>query len=237
MKISFFKGGLRAFLLAALCLASCTSKVPSQAECYVMIDKTGSFTNSIDGDHTTQFLIKEIGVDTTEDFDMGITMSIFPLSNLRNNSEVVVRLPIGGPTEIRNKRLEAQAQFLQDCTEAITTVNAGTYDQGGSQIIVPLMRKLQVLCTSTADRKIFIIMSDLIEHTSSVSFYNAEDSVIRTSIDETLDIYAPNLSGVAIFNIYKPENAGEDALFDHVRTIWKDALTERGATFKYLPNL
>lgn len=238
MRISFFKGGLRALLLAALCLVGCTKTNPTLSECYIVIDKTGSFTNPVNGESTTHFLIKSLGVDLTEVFEMGITTYVIPLSNLRNNGEERVELPAGdGLMNIETKRIEAQTQFQKDCVQAIKTVDQGTYDQSGSQILVPLMRKLKMLCNSKADNKIFVIMSDLVEHSTSVSFYNAKDDIIRAALDKALDTYAPDLSGVRVINVYKPSDVSQDALFDRVRTIWKDALTDRGATFTYRPNL
>lgn len=125
--------------------------------------------------------------------------------------------------------------FQKGVVDIIEKVEQTEVGQSNSSIYLPLANELNSLSKSNADRKILLVYSDLMEHTSFLSFYNKTDLARLVKYPESLADQLEklqaldDLSGIEVYLIYQPADSKSDAIFQLVSGFYKKLLEERGA--------
>lgn len=138
-------------------------------------------------------------------------------------------------TSNRYSRKKQLKSFYSQVDSAFKTVLDTPPGKTRSSIYFPMAMEVNRLFKSRAQRKILVAYTDLMEHTSMVSFYdknilnlikNDPDSVRRILETEAL---LPDLSGIAIYFVYQPRNAAESMVFLTVSEFYRNWLESMGA--------
>lgn len=112
-----------------------------------------------------------------------------------------------------------------------------------SSIYIPLTRELNILSQSKADRKIFLIYSDLMENSPAVSFYNkAAFARLQANPDSLKQLFEKlqplhQLAGIEVYLIFQPVDVSQDEAFKTVSEFYKKMLEDKGAHVTISANL
>ncbi len=184
------------------------------------------------------------GLDT--DPDNGAVFRFSHASDVSLNRETVFTLPPSGNALVTNQfdREREIEKFTNDVTAFLDSIASDTVGRSQSSIYIPVAMGLNELSrTSTSDRKIFLLYSDLRENTQNLSFYDKRTLALiandTASIATMLQSEMPlnNLTGIETHLLYQPRDAADDAAFQSISALYRGMLERKGATVFVSANL
>jgi hypothetical protein len=120
------------------------------------------------------------------------------------------------------------------------TTLLGTYKKPESRIYESICKELHALTDIDAERKFFIVSSDLVENSELLYAYKesflriiATDrekakEVVKEKFEDASEL--PNdLKGIVIYILYKPDSKSNDILFTFFRELYRTIFEKRGA--------
>ncbi len=141
------------------------------------------------------------------------------------------------------KRKRELTNFYVEVDSALGKVLENSAGKTSSSIYIPLTMELNRLFQSKADEKTLVIYSDLMEHTSLISFYekavlklmNTNPDSLRKILEQEGNL--PDLSSIQIHIVYQPRDANESAVFRQVADFYQDWFESKGAKVNIGANL
>lgn len=133
--------------------------------------------------------------------------------------------------------------FKTNLSALLDSARSDTSGKPNSSLYLPMVEELTRLSNSTADRKVLVIYSDMMENSLDLSFYSPNTlALLRTDPDKVKAMLfakakLPNLTSIEIKLIYLPKNAKDDAVFHTVSQFFSSMLSEAGATVSISANL
>ena len=140
----------------------------------------------------------------------------------------------------RSKQIK---QFQNEVSQIITDSAGDSTGKDYSSVYLPLARELKNLSASKAQKKIFIVFSDLMQNDFDVSLYDKKEfQLIQKNPDSLKKLFEeqeplPALTGIEIYLIYQPENAEKDKQYRIISEFYKNLIEEKGATVHVQANL
>lgn len=104
-----------------------------------------------------------------------------------------------------------------------------------SSVYLPIIRELNRLSQSTAEKKVLLVYSDLMENQKELSFYDGKKLKLLETKAETIRQFLEkqqglsDLKGIEVHFIYQPANAEADKKFRIVSNFYKNLLENKGA--------
>lgn len=203
-------------------------------------------------------------VDMTEEMQARPTVEeIFPLFGLEEDKwngaqyiqrsltdvsvtpRIVQTLAPGG-NRLRSSSYTRDTQvltFKDSVAHAIEGIKADTVGHEQSSVYLPLAETLNSLAESTAEQRIVLVYSDMLEHTSRTNFYSKKTFVELKTQPEKVKVallsQAPlkRLDGITVYIVNSPKNPKSDELFRVSSTFFKSFLSDHGATVHIVANL
>lgn len=106
-----------------------------------------------------------------------------------------------------------------------------TSGRSHSSIYIPVAKELTILSVSTADTKILVVYSDLMENTPQLSLYDKNthfNSVeIKKLFNESFPL--PDLKGIEVYLVYQPRSPESDNTYKLISQVYNELLTDKGA--------
>lgn len=134
-------------------------------------------------------------------------------------------------------------RFFSDIDTAFDKMNATTVGYVQSSVYIPFAKELIRLSQSHAERRIAIIYSDLIEHSTLADFYQ-KSTLLQMQNNPDLvweklqkKIPLPDLTGIEVQIIYQPRNAEENMRFSIVSEFFRRQLEQKGVKVTISANL
>lgn len=214
-------------------------KQRTHTEYSVMIDRTDSMKAIPD----KRSLITDIRIDkdiwNSVNFSFGYFSDVSLEPHLRLSlAQAPNRLAASEFT--RKREVETFKATLPSLLDSVLSDTAG---KPNSSIYLPIAEELTRLSKTTADRKVLVIYSDLMENAPDLSFYSPNIfALFRTNPDKVKAMLfaktkLPNLTGIEIILIYHPKNAQDDAVFRTVSNFFSTMFSQAGATVTISANL
>jgi hypothetical protein len=140
----------------------------------------------------------------------------------------------------RKKKIE---KFKNEMKEILSNADTDSAGKNHSSIYLPIARELNMLSKSSAQKRVLLVYSDLMENDMNVSLYSKENFQMLQSnpgdfkklLEKRLQIQS--LYGVEVHFLYQPENILEDEQFKFVSEFYKNLLEEKGAQVTISANL
>lgn len=133
------------------------------------------------------------------------------------------------------KRKKKMKIFYEEMDSAFASILQTPSGKTKSTVYFPMTLELSRLSKSEAQRKILTVYSDLMEHSSLVSFYDKKIvQMLKESPDSVkkvleTQISLPNLSGIDVYFVHEPRNAEESNVFFIVSGFFKKWFESQGA--------
>ncbi len=141
----------------------------------------------------------------------------------------------------------ARDKQIQKFRDSVSTVLADaqkeTIGKENSSLYLPIARELNRLSGSTAQRRILIIYSDLMENDLDFSLYGKDQlgliQLNPDSLTKTFEEKEPlnQLTGIEVYFIYQAADAEQDREYSIVSEFYKNMLESKGATVHIAANL
>lgn len=175
----------------------------------------------------------------------GINFSFFNVSDVSYTPHWRITLVKAGKRlasseSVRKKEVQT---FEASLTTLLDSTANDTAGRNHSSIYLPMVEELTRLSKSSAERKVLLVYSDLMENTSEISFYNAQTLTALVSKPETIQekLFAkaklPDLSGIEIHFVYQPTNTDDDTQFWLVSGFFRQLFEAKGAKVSVSANL
>jgi len=140
----------------------------------------------------------------------------------------------------RKKEIE---KFKNEMKEILSNASMDSTGKNHSSIYLPIARELNMLSKSSAQKRVLLVYSDLMENDMNVSLYSKENFQMLQShpkdfkklLEKRLPIQS--LNGVEVNFLYQPANILEDEQFKIVSEFYKNLLEEKGAQVTVSANL
>lgn len=168
------------------------------------------------GEHTRILSITESGFPTVTEFDID-----------------PVKIPILGNEY--NRRGEVQ-EYLSKINFALVNADSGKNEREGSVIIKVLIYELNRLSQSSSDIRKLICVTDGMENSALLDFYNNSTFKLLQSDPDNMQThilksYSLNdLHGIEIYFIYTPLNRADSERFEIISNFYKELFESFGAT-------
>ncbi|MBI4931421.1 MAG: hypothetical protein HY841_11700 [Bacteroidetes bacterium] len=204
----------------------------------VLIDKTDSFLASPDST-----VIKNL-FDASSALWQGYRFRLLTLSDVDYNS--VYEASLSPACEYLSNvyaREDESTAFLSKIESAFAKVKSIPSGRNYSSLYLPMAKELKRLSESAARRRILIVYSDLMENTSAISFYKADNlQLLETNQDSVKkilesEIPLPDIKNIEVHFIYQPKDNKENELFREVSGFYKKWLENKGARVTIEANL
>jgi len=133
------------------------------------------------------------------------------------------------------QRTDKIKTFYANIQTIVSNTATQVVGKDNSAVYFPIANELNKLGQSTASEKYLIVYSDLMENTSTLSFYNKEIfNVLKTKPEEIKRYFdsqmkLSNLSGITIYLIYQPINAMDDEKYRIISGFYKTLFESKGA--------
>ncbi len=140
----------------------------------------------------------------------------------------------------RNKEV---SQFTTDVKSILTIAENEKIGRWHSSIYAPIAMELNRLAQSTAQNKILIVYSDLMENDIGISFYNPNEFRLLQSNSNEIERYFENevplgrLNGIQVYFIYQPTGTISDWQYSIVSKFYQNLFQQKGATVTVEANL
>ena len=224
-----------ALILVTLIVACDTGEKRTMTEYTLLVDQTDSGFAVPD----TADIFADMGIAANT--WSGVAFSLSRIKDVSYTRHTVISLAKGparlsGNQYARKREVE---RFKEQVSTALDSIRKEHTGKPNSSVFVPIANELTRLANSGSgrDRKVLVVVSDLMEHTTTMNFYTANTvSLLKTNPDSierkllALAQLPENLSGIEVRLINEPKNASEDALYQIVSGFYRTLLTKRGAT-------
>ncbi len=179
------------------------------------------------------------------DVSNGAEFHFSDMSDVSYNPQTSFSLSQGGNGFTTNQfdRKREVEKFEQSISAFHDSLASDTIGREHSAVYFPIAESLNALSKSTADKKILLVYSDLMENETDLSFYDRKTLALLACDPEKIKAILlakdplANLSGIEIHFVYQPENAQADSTFRLVSAFYKKLLEEKGATVFISANL
>jgi hypothetical protein len=202
----------------------------------------GSVAESVLIDKTDSFLVKPETSDIIpllhlqENKWQKVKMRVQTISNFNYNAIYSLELPsaislVSNPTD-RNKEIAA---FSQKAASAIDSINRLESELQNSCIYTTLITEVNKMASFNDRRRIVIVYSDLLEHSSLFNIYNSKDyQLLKTNREGVKELFKKamkptNLHGIQIYFVFKPKSDIDNASFALMSSLFKSILEDAGA--------
>jgi hypothetical protein len=141
------------------------------------------------------------------------------------------------------KRKKTVQNFYSGIDSAFEKINATSKGCVRSDIFIPITQELLRLSQSTAERRVLVIYSDLMEYSFLADFYQkstlAQLQNNPEAIQQQLEKAAPlaDLKGIEVKIVSQPRSNGESKQFEIVSGFYKRILEAKGAKVSISANL
>ena len=217
-------------LLILILNASCqNSSVAEMTEIAVVIDQTDPLLIKPNPEE----IINQLNID--ENIWQGIRLTVGYVSDMDVNGTTIIQLPrnsrLTGNSQIRKAAVERFKMQVRSCFKITDFEKSKDH----SIIYRTMAKHLNTLAASTANAKILLVYSNLMEN-SEVRFYDTETlsmiskspEAIQKKLDKQLNIR--NAEGVRVWFIYKPSSFEDNSLYMTIARFYKQILERKGAT-------
>ncbi|QMU63193.1 MAG: hypothetical protein GKR88_02160 [Flavobacteriaceae bacterium] len=221
---------LKLFILCLL-LSGCHEYVRQQVEFTIVNDNTGSF------DHQTMDIQANDIVDlfelNTSPLNYGRARTRF-LSDVSLEHTWHISLPFVSDAEYQRYVREAHIrQFGQQIDSILTKLKTASQGKPASNLFTPIVRELQRLENSQADKKILVIYSDLFHNDHEYSVYRRTANLTVFEQEATQFITQKmnglgSLQGIEVYVVYQP-TLQTDRKFSIVSRVFSEILEAKGA--------
>jgi hypothetical protein len=193
------------------------------------------FTDSVKAIPAADAVIADIGIDKNIWYSVNFNLRKFTDVSYTPYAQVSLAK---APPRLEASKFTRQRDVTAFTTKLTAVIDSAREDTSGkpnSSIYLPMVEELTRLSNVTADRKVLVIFSDLMENSPDLSFYSPRMlTLIRTNPDKVKAMLfakakLPNLKGIEIKLIYEPKNAKEDVVFQTVSQFFSSMFTEAGA--------
>lgn len=176
----------------------------------------------------------------------GAAFRLLIINDVSQNRQLHLSLPAveSSLTMNRFERKEEIERFEKAFVDSIASLTKDTVvGRSNSSVYLPMVRELERLAQSSAERRVLIVYSDLMENTPSLTFYDKRTlALMRTDPDRLktqLQAQSPlaNLEGIEVHFIFQPKNALADETFRLVSGFYKSLLESKGAIVRTGANL
>jgi hypothetical protein len=175
----------------------------------------------------------------------GINFNFFNVSDVSYTPHWRISLVKGGK-RIASSEFSRKREVEGFKARLSALLDSAAHDTAGrehSSIYLPMVEELTRLANGNADRKVLVVLSDLMENTPDLSFYKPRTfAELESDPDKIKDeLFAkeqlPDLTGVEIRLIYQPKNAKDDIRFQRVSNFFKQMFEAQGAKVTISANL
>jgi hypothetical protein len=138
------------------------------------------------------------------------------------------------------QRTDKVKTFYTNINTIISNTATQVVGKDNSAVYFPIANELNKLSQSTATKKYLIVYSDLMENSSTLSFYNKESfDVLKTKPEEIKRYFDSqmklnNLTGITIYLIYQPINAMDDEKYRIISEFYKAMFESKGASVEIM---
>lgn len=227
MRLVLFSCTLPAILV--VCFSACEAE-PITQDLSVLLDQTE--------EHFTHVTVDDIAKKSviTESIANGESIRILSITELGFNTVEVFK--IGAVTNVLLdndfERDGLVTKYFTDIDSVLTGLQSERRERTGSVIYKILAGELNRLSASSADRKLLIINSDLMEK-SFINFYSTtifnQTKNEPAKIMDTLIKRYPlkSLQGIEIYIVYKPTDKSDSERFEIISGFYENFLESLGA--------
>ncbi len=141
------------------------------------------------------------------------------------------------------KRKERLEGFYQDIEKILSEAASEKIGKEHSSIYLPIAKELNKLSESTADNKVLLVYSDLLENTDRISFYDKSTLELLDTVPQTIgkeferQMELKNLSGIRICLIYQPADMKQDEAYKIVSAFYKNLFESKGASVEIVASI
>ncbi len=215
------------------------STAPTTKEVVVAIDKTPSEESPVQ--LTADELIDYLDLNEQD----GATITITTLTSVSTTITKKTTLESGKGSLLENprKRNRARSAF----SSAVDTYLGEAYSSPpateGSSLYIPIIRSLKTLSGSEANEKVFIVQSDLLEHSYIYSFYEDTRKKLFEKNPEALQqqfeqaMPCPDLSGIKVVFMHLAPDMERDTWWQASSKFFADYFSAKGAEVVIVSNL
>ena len=138
------------------------------------------------------------------------------------------------------ERQEKVRVFRKNLERGMSDALHSPYGAEKSAILHTLVKVSEIMASVPADKKVLLILSDMLENSDEVNFYRSrklrsDPSAVLKDISAKAGI--PNLVGVNVY-IVTSSGIGDDILAEHVEKFWRLYFGKTGSLLKqYTPYL
>ena len=225
---------------AILLFASCETAKHTSSDTSVFIDVTEPLLAWPQSDE----ILALSGVQS--DQMNGAELHISLMSDVSFNKENVFSLPKGGNDLTTNQftRKREVEQYEKSIANFFDSLSVDTaIGRQKSSLYLPMVRELDRLSKSKAEKRMLIVYSDLMENDNDFSFYHPQTfALLRTNPDNIKSVLLAKMpladySGIVVYFIYQPKNAQDDDAFRLVYGFYKTLFEQHGANLIIGANL
>ena len=140
----------------------------------------------------------------------------------------------------RNQNIQ---KFEGQVEQITTNAQQDTVGRWHSSIYLPIAREINRLSQSTANRRVLVVYSDLMENEPDFSFYSSSTFSLLQSNPEVVTKFFEQeqslgqLNGIEVYFIYQPDSTLSDQQFNVVSGFYKNLLEAKGAKVTIEANL
>jgi len=134
------------------------------------------------------------------------------------------------------QRADKVKTFYSKVNTIVSNTAMQVVGKDNSAVYFPIANELNNLRQSTASKKYLLVYSDLMENTSTLSFYNKQTfdllKIKPVEIKKYFDsqMTLSDLTGITIYLIYQPSNSTDDEKYRTVSGFYKTIFESKGAT-------
>ncbi len=232
-------GSISVVVILGLLGCAAVDKERTHTEYAVMKDITDSLTPI----PSAQEIVDNIGIGTSTWNSVNFSFGNFSDVSLEPHVRISLSKPPSRLSASEFTRKREVETFKTKLTALLDSARNDTTGRPNSSIYLPMVEELTRLSNCSADRKVLVMYTDLMENFPGLSFYSPQTfALIRTDPDKVKALLAaqsklPDLTGIEVYIIHQPKNAKDDAVFRTVGNFYSMILSEAGATVTVSANL
>lgn len=242
MKRRLNRNGVATLLLAlfSLTFMGCEFEPMTTAQS-IFIDPSAGAVNITDALVTGEEALALLGNDLAQPSSASGRIDIFvmqPQTGTEHYSVAIPMLSVTAALEQKKTRKEIQ-HFVREWDELVPNIKFPEEGYSQSRITKPLFEAIHYTRNQSHDARRILLYTDLLEHTSEISFLKMSPQQIRdnvTDITEFIDHYCQcdTLDGIEIIFAYKSKNESKyDQHRVEIERIFKSYFLDKGAIVRH----
>ncbi|MEL7221491.1 MAG: hypothetical protein AAGJ93_09245, partial [Bacteroidota bacterium] len=226
---------------------SCTNEAPPSTEVLVLVDVTDSILYQ--PDQIANYINQEI-LDLGDNSDVIVTygavnVTISTIGATSIQPKYTTGLAASGNlfTRVEKEQKQAIQDFQKELKTALHTVMASQQGQEKTLLHRSFCMHLPALSNADADRKVVLLLSDLIENSQAVSFYQyqQETDLLMQEYSQLVnrlssDCELGDLNGIEIYASHLPKKEEDEIVVQALR-FWEQYLGQQGGTIHFVVNI